>query len=154
MVDIVTPEKRSAMMSRIRSKNTKPEMAVRKQIFAAGFRYRLHARNLPGKPDLVLSRYKVAVFVHGCFWHGHECQKGRLPGSNRDFWREKIAKNIKNDQRASKTLKADGWTVVTIWECRLEKGVSRLLTLLESLKKTTAPARDCSGQRTTLPVVP
>ena len=135
MVDIVTPEKRSAMMSGIRSKNTKPEIAVRKRVFAAGFRYRLHVRDLPGKPDLVLPRYKVSVFVHGCFWHGHTCQKGRLPGSNRDFWREKITKNIKNDRRAVRTLKTTGWVVVTIWECQLEKGVSKLLTLLEGLKE-------------------
>ena len=135
MVDVVTPEKRSAMMSGIRSKNTKPEIAVRKRVFAEGFRYRLHARNLPGKPDLVLARYNVAVFIHGCFWHGHECKNGRLPKTNRDFWKKKITKNIENDLRATKALRSSGWKVVTIWECQLEKGTAKLLTLLKNLRK-------------------
>lgn len=136
MVDVFTPEKRSAIMAGIKGKNTKPEMAVRKQVFAAGFRYRLHARNLPGTPDLVLTRYKVVVFVHGCFWHGHKCLNGKLPETNRDFWQKKFARNIKNDQRATRALRAKGWKVVTIWECQLEKGVVRLLALLNNLRKT------------------
>lgn len=123
-------------MAGIKGKNTKPEMAVRKQVFAAGFRYRLHARNLPGTPDLVLTRYKVVVFVHGCFWHGHKCLNGKLPETNRDFWQKKFARNIKNDQRATRALRAKGWKVVTIWECQLEKGVVRLLALLNNLRKT------------------
>lgn len=138
MADVVTPEKRSAMMSGIRSKNTKPEMAVRKQVFAAGFRYRLHARNLQGKPDLVFARYNMVVFVHGCFWHGHECQNGRLPKTNRDFWKKKITKNIENDLRATKTLRSDGWKVVTIWECQLEKGIIKLLTTLRGLRESAS----------------
>ena len=136
MVDVFTSEKRSAVMASIRSTNTKPEMLVRKQVFAAGFRYRLHVRDLPGKPDLVFARYNVAVFVHGCFWHGHKCLNGKLPKTNRDFWQRKFARNIKNDQRAARALRAKGWKVVTIWECRLEKGVASLLTLLNSLRKT------------------
>lgn len=138
MVDIFTPEKRSAIMSSIGSKNTKPEIAVRKQVFAAGFRYRLHSLNLPGKPDLVFARYGVVVFVHGCFWHGHKCQKGRLPATNRKYWQEKITKNIKNNQRVVRALRVDGWKVVTIWECRLEKGIARLLAILNSLKKDSS----------------
>lgn len=137
MVDIFTREKRSAIMSSIKSKNTKPEMAVRRQVFAAGFRYRLHHRNLPGKPDLVLARYNIVVFVHGCFWHGHECQNGRLPKTNREFWKKKITKNIENDLRATKILRSSGWKVVTIWECQLERGITKLLTTLRSLKKST-----------------
>lgn len=137
MVDVFTPEKRSAVMASIRGKNTKPEMVVRKQVFAAGFRYRLHARNLPGKPDLVLARYNVAVFVHGCFWHGHKCLNGKLPETNRDYWQEKFARNAKNDRRAIRALRTKGWKVVTIWECQLEKGIARLLTLLNGLRKAS-----------------
>ena len=136
MVDVFTPEKRSAIMAGIRSKNTKPEMRVRKRVFAAGFRYRLHVRKLPGKPDLVLARYNVAVFVHGCFWHGHKCLNGKLPETNRNFWQEKFIRNIKNDRRTARELRAKGWKVITIWECRLETGVARLLVLLNSLRKT------------------
>ena len=136
MVDVFTPEKRSAVMASIRSKNTKPEMIVRKRVFAAGFRYRLHARNLPGKPDLVFARYNVAVFVHGCFWHGHKCLNGKLPETNRDFWKEKFTRNIKNDRRVAKALEVKGWKVVTIWECQIEKDVAKLLTLLSGLRKT------------------
>ena len=138
MADVFTSEKRSAVMAGIRSKNTKPEMMVRKQVFAAGFRYRLHARNLPGKPDLVLARYNVAVFVHGCFWHGHKCLNGKLPETNRDYWKKKFARNIKNDQRATRALRAKGWKVVTIWECQLEKGIAGLLTFLNGHKKNFA----------------
>ena len=123
-------------MASIKSKNTKPEMLVRKQVFAAGFRYRLHARNLPGKPDLVLERYNVVIFVHGCFWHGHKCLNGKLPETNRDFWQEKFARNIKNDKRAARALRAKGWKVVTIWECQLEKDIVKLLALLNKLRKT------------------
>ena len=130
MADNFTPAQRSAMMAAVKNKDTKPELVVRKRVFAAGFRYRLHVRKLPGTPDLVFPRYFVAVFVHGCFWHGHDCPKGKLPATNRDFWQEKISKNIDRDQRAIKDLEGDGWQVMTIWSSRLEKGVEDLLTLL------------------------
>ena len=93
MVDVVTPEKRSAMMSGIKGKNTKPEFIVRKALFKRGFRYTLHNKNLPGKPDLVFARYKAVVFVNGCFWHGHNCHLFKWPKSNPEFWKEKITNN-------------------------------------------------------------
>jgi len=135
MADKVTPAQRSAMMAAVKSKDTKLELTVRKQMFAAGFRYRLHVRNLPGTPDLVFPRYVVAVFVHGRFWHGHDCPKGKLPATNRDFWHEKISKNIERDQRAVEVLESNGWHVVTIWACRLEVGVERLISLLTERRK-------------------
>ena len=135
MVDKVEPAQRSAMMAAVKNRNTKLELAVRKQVFAAGFRYRLHVRKLPGTPDLVFPRYRVAGFVHGCFWHGHDCPRGKLPATNRDFWQEKIAKNIDRDQSAVKELESDGWQVVTIWSCRLEEGIEDLLALLRNKLK-------------------
>ena len=137
MADKVTPEQRSAMMAAVKNKDTKPELVVRKRVFAAGFRYRLHLRKLPGTPDLVLPRYRVAVFVHGCFWHGHDCPKGKLPATNREFWQEKIGENIDRDRRAVKALERDGWQVVTIWSCRLEEGIKNLLALLKRKRKAS-----------------
>lgn len=137
MADKVTPAQRSAMMAAVKNKDTKPELVARKRVFAAGFRYRLHVRKLPGTPDLVFPRYRVAVFVHGCFWHGHDCPKGKLPATNREFWQEKIGKNIDRDRRAVKALEDDGWQVVTIWSCRLEEGTKNLLALLKRKRKAS-----------------
>lgn len=109
---------RSEMMSRIGSRNTKPEMVVRQGLHALGFRYRLHAKNLPGSPDIVLPKYKSAIFVHGCFWHAHEgCQNFRVPKSNTEFWKEKLARNIERDARQIKELEDAGWRVLVVWEC-------------------------------------
>ena len=130
MIDKVTPAQRSSMMAAVKNKNTKPELVVRKRVFAAGFRYRLHTRQQTSTPDLIFPRYRVAVFVHGCFWHGHDCPKGKLPATNRKFWKNKISKNMERDQRAVKDLRNDGWKVVTIWSCRLEEGTKNLLTFL------------------------
>jgi DNA mismatch endonuclease (patch repair protein) len=127
MADIVTVEVRSRMMSGIRSKDTLPEMVVRKALHAAGFRYRLHDKRLPGKPDLVFPKYKAAVFVHGCFWHGHDCHLFRLPATRTDFWRTKIAGNVERDRKAAAHLRDSGWHVGTVWECAL-KGKTRLAT--------------------------
>lgn len=135
MIDRVTPTQRSSMMSAVKNKNTKPEVIVRKQVFAAGFRYRLHARQRTSTPDLIFPRYQVAVFVHGCFWHGHDCPKGKLPTTNLKFWRDKISKNMERDQRVTKDLRDDGWKVVTIWSCQLEEGIKSLLTLLREERK-------------------
>lgn len=105
-------------MSRIRSRNTKPEMVVRQGLHALGFRYRLHAKNLPGSPDMVLPKYKSAIFIHGCFWHAHEgCQNFRVPKSNTGFWKEKLARNIERDARQIKELEDAGWRVLVVWEC-------------------------------------
>ncbi len=116
-------------MSRIRSQDTKPEMLVRRFLHGQGFRFRLHARDLPGKPDLVLPKYRAIVFVEGCFWHGHSCQKGRVPGTNPDFWQAKVAANQARDKRNQRVLRRDGWRVFRVWECQLAKGKTRDVTL-------------------------
>ena len=119
MVDIVDPASRSRMMRGIRSKNTKPEMVVRRLLHARGFRYRLHDRKLPGTPDMVLPKYRAAIFVSGCFWHGHNCSLFRLPGTRPDFWAEKIGQNRARDVRSHNALIEGGWRYATIWECAL-----------------------------------
>ncbi len=111
--------KRSALMARVRSKNTKPELIVRKMLFSMGFRYRVHVGSLPGKPDIVLPKYNTVIFTNGCFWHSHECLKGQTkPKTNIDFWVNKIKGNIKRDHENEKKLKDLGWNVSTIWECQ------------------------------------
>lgn len=122
-MDRHTKEQRRRNMQAIRSRNTKPEMIVRKFLHAAGFRYRLHDKRLPGHPDIVLPKYHCVVFVHGCFWHGHECETFRWPQSNADFWRRKIEDNRLRDERQQDALRADGWRVIVIWECELRPGV-------------------------------
>jgi DNA mismatch endonuclease (patch repair protein) len=117
-MDVVDPEKRSRMMAGIKGKNTKPEMMVRRALFAEGFRYRLHRKDLPGTPDIVLKSKKVVIFVHGCFWHQHsECRFAKLPASNADFWRKKLDSNIDRDKKAINSLVASGWRVLIVWEC-------------------------------------
>lgn len=106
-------------MSGIRGKNTKPELVLRKALHAAGFRYRLHVKNLPGKPDLVFPKYKAVIFVHGCFWHGHDCRYFKLPASNREFWSAKIRANRKRDEQDKERLTEAGWRVLIVWECAL-----------------------------------
>ena len=133
MTDTLTPEGRSARMALIRSKDTKPEMVVRKAVWAAGFRYRLHAKHLPGKPDLVFPSLGVVVFVHGCFWHGHSCQKGRIPGANSAFWRAKFEANRLRDRRNRAKLARMGWRVVVVWECSLSTRQKRDRTLKKLL---------------------
>ena len=117
MVDVVDSATRSRMMSGIRGRDTRPEMLIRCLLHRRGFRFRLHARELPGKPDLVLPRYHAVVFVHGCFWHGHDCRYFKLPSTRPEFWREKIGRNQANDQRAREALLAAGWRVGIVWEC-------------------------------------
>jgi len=118
MTDIVSPERRSAMMARIGSKDTQPELRVRRMAHALGFRFRLHRRDLPGTPDLVFPKFRVALFVHGCYWHRHEgCSKAYTPKSRVDFWQEKFAANVERDARAAEKLRAMGWKPVVIWEC-------------------------------------
>lgn len=110
---------RSRMMSGIRGCNTKPEILVRRQLHRLGFRFRLHVRELPGKPDIVLPRYHAAIFVHGCFWHGHDCPLFRMPGTREDFWRDKISRNRASDQKTKAELLAAGWRVGVVWECAI-----------------------------------
>lgn len=120
-------------MSRIHSKDTRPEILVRKELFRRGFRYRLNVRRLPGSPDIVLSRYRTAIFINGCFWHGHEgCRLYVMPKSNVDFWRNKITNNRKRDQIAAARLEALAWNVITVWECELSP--SRLRETVDGLE--------------------
>jgi DNA mismatch endonuclease (patch repair protein) len=122
MSDVHTKEVRSYNMSRIRSKHTKPELLVRKYLFSKGFRYKLHDKNLPGKPDIVLPKYKAAIYVHGCFWHGHaECKYYKVPKTRTEWWLNKINTNISNDCKSIKNLTSMGWHVFEIWECELKK---------------------------------
>lgn len=122
MADIVDAATRSRMMSGIRAKDTKPEMVVRKLLHASGFRFRLHRKDLPGKPDIVLPKYQTAVFVNGCYWHGHErCHLYRPPKSRAEFWTTKIAGNRERDNRNTKALQKDGWNVIIVWECAVSK---------------------------------
>lgn len=119
MADIVDQTTRSRMMAGIRSVDTRPELAVRKALFAKGFRYRLHPRNVPGKPDIAFPRYHAALFVNGCFWHGHDCRLFRLPGTRSEFWAAKIQRNRERDAAVRQQLQAQGWRVLTIWECAI-----------------------------------
>ncbi|MES2516260.1 MAG: DNA mismatch endonuclease Vsr [Bacteroidota bacterium] len=131
MADNHSKEIRSFNMSRIRSKNTKPELLVRKFLFSNGFRYRLHDKKLPGKPDIVMPKYKTVIFVHGCFWHGHEnCVKSSIPKTRTDWWFNKINLNKINDLKHQRSLIESGWRVIYIWTCQLNK-----LTFSETLNR-------------------
>lgn len=136
MADTKTPAERSENMSRIRSTNTKPEEIVRKYLFSKGFRYRKNDKRYPGKPDIVLPKYRTVIFVNGCFWHMHGCSRSRLPKSNQEYWRPKIERNIERDADAKKKLEAEGWKVIVIWECELKKRIAneRLSRLCEQIK--------------------
>lgn len=123
MADNHTPESRSYNMSRIKSKDTKPEELVRKFLFAKGFRYRKNVKQLPGCPDIVLPKYRTVVFVQGCFWHKHDCPRFVWPSSNTDYWIPKINGNVERDLQEKKELEALGWRVLVVWECELKKKI-------------------------------
>lgn len=125
MADVLTSEQRQLNMSRIRGRDTKPEMFLRRGLHARGLRFRLHRRDLPGTPDLVFSSYKAVIFVHGCFWHGHGCRLSKIPETRREFWLAKIRANLERDQRARYDLLESGWRVLSLWECAL-RGPGRL----------------------------
>lgn len=125
MPDIVTPEVRSRMMSGIKGTNTRPELFIRKELHARGFRFRLHSSAVVGKPDLILPRYNATIFVHGCFWHRHNCHLFKLPETRQDFWEQKLESNRQRDERVRKTLLANEWRVLTLWECSV-RGRTRL----------------------------
>lgn len=135
MADVHTPQQRSYNMSRIRGKDTRPEMKVRKFLFANGFRYRLHDKQLPGKPDLVLKKYQTAIFVHGCFWHGHEgCRYFKWPATRREWWEKKINRTREIDQQAILALQEQGWKVIVVWECELKtEPQARLVRLIQEV---------------------
>lgn len=135
MTDHVGSQRRSKIMASIGTKDTKPEMIVRRSLHRLGFRYRLHSRELPGSPDLVFPALKKVVFVHGCFWHGHDCRWGKLPKSNTTYWQKKIQTNRKRDIRNLVDLRALGWGAYTIWQCELrekEKAIERIVEFLGS----------------------
>lgn len=119
-MDVFTPEKRSAVMRAVRGADTGPELTVRRLVHSMGYRYGLHCRDLPGRPDLVFRRLRKVVFVHGCFWHRHTCPAGRVPDSRRQYWESKLQANARRDRRNRKVLRAAGWQVMTVWECELK----------------------------------
>lgn len=133
VADHLSKRARSEVMSRVRNKDTGPELAVRRLLHRAGYRFRLHASDLPGSPDLVLPRFETVVFVHGCFWHGHDCSRGARPTSNTDFWNEKIAVNQKRDREVRHALEEEGWSIVTVWECELREPTALLARLTDFL---------------------
>jgi len=138
MADVHNKATRSYNMSRIKGKNTKPEMLVRKFLHANGYRYKLHEKKLPGKPDIVLPKYRTVIFVHGCFWHGHtNCRYFVVPKTRTQWWTDKINGNKANDDKAIKALKKDGWKIINIWECdlkptKVEKTLNSLLEKISS----------------------
>lgn len=132
-MDTLTPEERSRNMARIRGKNTRPELQVRSMLHRAGYRFSLHRKNLPGKPDIVLRKYRTVIFVHGCFWHRHKnCKQATTPKSNIDFWQAKFDRNVANDKKHVRDLRRLGWRVITVWECEL-KNPEKVLARLERL---------------------
>ena len=133
-MDRVTPEQRSKMMAAVRSEDTRPELLVRRELHARGYRFRLHRRDLPGTPDIVFPSRKSVIFVNGCFWHGHECPSGALPATRRAFWEAKIARNKDRDARSRAELEASGWSVLVVWECDLRqpRPVDRIVSWLEA----------------------
>lgn len=137
-MDIISPERRSENMRRIRGKDTEPELIVRRALFSLGYRYRLHSGKLPGKPDLVFPKQRKVIFVHGCFWHNHShvsCKIARLPKSNSQYWAEKLRRNVERDAERRAELRRQGWKVMVIWECeaaRIERQISRLRRFLDA----------------------
>lgn len=117
MTDTVSPAQRSRNMARVRNRNTAPELLVRKTLHHLGYRFRLHRKDLPGCPDIVLPKYRTAIFVHGCFWHGHDCRRGRRPQTHTEFWNAKLDKNLARDAAGRRALEALGWSVLVVWEC-------------------------------------
>lgn len=133
MVDSISAERRSWNMSRIRGRNTGPEMRLRSLLHRAGFRFRLHVKDLPGKPDIVLPKYRTAIFVHGCFWHRHAgCRNTTMPSTRTEFWQNKFDGNVERDRRNRAALEVAGWTVITVWECDLKADASGTVDRLSS----------------------
>lgn len=136
--DIYSKKKRSEIMSKIRGKETKPEILVRKFLFSEGFRYRINDGRYPGKPDLVLPKYKTIIFIHGCFWHHHEgCKASKLPETNAEFWEKKVSDNVVRDRKNIEKLKSEGWNVIVVWQCEIKskaKREERLKLLVKQIK--------------------
>jgi len=156
MADVVSPETRSRMMSGIRAENTVPEMRVRRGLHARGFRFRLHCRELPGKPDIVFPKYRAVIFVHGCFWHAHECALFKWPKTREDFWKGKIGKNRIRDLAVMDELARQGWRVLIVWECALKgKGRIPIEEIVDSCAKwllSSSTKREIRGQHETIDI--
>lgn len=136
-LDVFSPEKRSEIMSLVRSRNTKPELKVRSALHRLGYRFRVHRRDLSGSPDIVLPKYRTVVFVHGCFWHQHVgCKKATIPKTNHDKWQQKLERNVLRDQEAIMDLEAKGWKVVVLWECDLRKHFSLEISKLDEVLRS------------------
>ncbi len=125
-MDKLSKKQRSILMSKVRSTNTKPEIKVRKMVFKLGFRYRLYRKDLPGKPDMVFVKMKKVIFINGCFWHGHNCRKSLTPKSNLKYWNNKISENKNRDKINKKKLKKMGWSYLVLWECEINKNISKI----------------------------
>jgi DNA mismatch endonuclease (patch repair protein) len=150
MTDVHTPEVRSKNMRAIRSGNTKPELLVRKALHAAGYRFRLHSAGLPGKPDIVLPKYRTVIFVHGCFWHGHDCKYFKLPKTRPEFWSAKIEANRARDARNIAELQQSGWRIILIWECAIRSGPPGLNDIITRLGKVLYGSADQSDAGVTI----
>jgi DNA mismatch endonuclease (patch repair protein) len=146
MIDIMSPDRRSALMGRIRGTDTRPELFLRRMLHKFGYRYRLHQRELPGRPDIVFRGRRTVIFVHGCFWHRHGCSRAYVPKSRRAFWRKKFERNVQRDQENQSRLAAEGWRVLVVWECELDspKLEARLRRFLGPVQKSTN-GRDCKS---------
>jgi DNA mismatch endonuclease (patch repair protein) len=142
MADIYSKTKRSDIMSKISGVETKPEIIVRKFLFSKGFRFRKNVKNIQGKPDIVLAKYKTIIFIHGCFWHGHNCKRGKLPVTNYQFWKEKIEKNIKRDNRNVFDLKEKGWNIIVVWQCEISNKEERECRLMNLIREITSSVLD------------
>jgi len=136
-MDIWTKKKRSEVMSKILGRDTKPEIVVRKMLFSMGYRFRLHGKGMPGKPDIVLRKYNAIIFIHGCFWHLHgKCRDGAIPKTRTAFWRSKLYGNKERDRRNLNTLRRSGWKVLKLWECEIEKKPKRVVKKIETFLKS------------------
>lgn len=134
MADVFSESKRSSIMAQVRSKDTKPELVVRSILHRLGYRFRIHRKGLPGKPDIVLPKHSTVIFVNGCFWHGHpDCKRSSLPKSRQDFWKEKIEANVERDRRAQEKLTKQGWNVVIVWQCQISSESDWAKSLMESI---------------------
>lgn len=147
MADWLTPAQRRHVMQSVKSKNTGPEMAVRRIVHGLGYRYRLHKKGLPGRPDLVFAGRKKIIFVHGCFWHAHDCRYGRAPSSRQEYWLPKLKRNKERDRENRSALEALGWKVLTVWECEIKDTTALVKRLTEFLGQSAASSPSQAQER-------
>lgn len=144
-MDTLTPQQRSAAMAAVRGKDTRPELVVRRLLYAMGYRYRLQVKDLPGKPDIVFRQRRCVIFVNGCFWHAHDCPRGGSPSSNVEFWQVKIGKNRERDRTVREELNRQGWRVLTVWECELKDPSAVAGRVREFLGPASRPVPETRG---------